>query len=112
MPLTQQLFEYVAACFTGIWIESHEHQDALTEIAQLCRQEEWRLAVWDIDQGLHIPGQDSAEAGASDPLAAIRSINALAAPDSSAILVLQNFHKFLNSPPRRSDRSSVSAAVF
>ena len=34
----------------------------------------------------------------SDPLAAIRSINALASADSSAILVLVNFHRFLNSP--------------
>ena len=31
-------------------------------------------------------------------LAAIRSINALASADSSAILVLANFHRFLNSP--------------
>ena len=35
MPLTQQLSEYIRAAFTGVWIESHEHQDALTEIAQL-----------------------------------------------------------------------------
>ncbi|MCR9116139.1 MAG: AAA family ATPase, partial [bacterium] len=33
-----------------------------------------------------------------DPLAAIRAVNAMASPDSSAVLVLQNFHKFLNSP--------------
>ena len=98
MPLAQHLSEYIRAAFTGLWVESHEHQDALTEIAQLCRDEDWRLAVWDIDQGLQIPGQDNAEAGGGDPLAAIRSVNALAAADSSAILVLQNFHKFLNSP--------------
>ena len=96
--LSQQLREYISACFTGLWVESHEHQDALTEIAQLCRDENWRLAAWDIDQGLQIPGQDNSEASGGDPLAAIRSINTLAAADSSAILVLQNFHKFLNSP--------------
>jgi len=48
MSLANQLSEYVRACFTGLWIESHEHQDALAEIASLCRDEEWRLAVWDI----------------------------------------------------------------
>ena len=51
------------------------------EIAQMCREQNWRLAVWDIEQGLQIPGQgngQSADAGGSDPLAAIRSINALA----------------------------------
>jgi hypothetical protein len=99
MLLSQQLAEYVSACFTGLWVQSHEHEDALTEIAQLCHQEEWRLAVWDIEQGLQIPGQAEAtsEAGGADPLAAIRSINALATPDGSALLVLNNFHRFLNS---------------
>ena len=38
MTLSQRLLEYVSACFTGLWIESHEHEDALREIAQMCRQ--------------------------------------------------------------------------
>ncbi|MCH7686312.1 MAG: AAA family ATPase [Planctomycetes bacterium] len=57
------------------------------------------VQYWDIDQGLNIPGQQAEEdsdAGGNDPLAAIRSINALATTDSSALLVLQNFHRFLN----------------
>ena len=33
MQLSNRLSEYARACFTGIWIQSHEHQDALTEIA-------------------------------------------------------------------------------
>ncbi len=101
MQLAQRLTEYISACFTGLWIESHEHDDALREIAQLCREQNWRLATWDIEQGLQIPGQNnsqSADAGGNDPLAAIRSINALASADSSAILVLTNFHRFLSSP--------------
>jgi hypothetical protein len=101
MQLAQRLAEYISACFTGLWIESHEHDDALREIAQLCREQKWRLATWDIEQGLRIPGQNndqSADAGGSDPLAAIRSINALASADSSAVLVLTNFHRFLSSP--------------
>ena len=97
MQLAQRLAEYISACFTGLWIESHEHDDALREIAQLCREQNWRLATWDIEQGLRIPGQNNtADAGGSDPLAAIRSINALASADSSAILVLTNFHRFLS----------------
>jgi hypothetical protein len=100
MSLTQRLTKYIAACFTGLWVESHEHDDALTEIAQMCREQKWRLAVFDIERGLQIPGQadeQSADAGGNDPLAAIRSINALASADSSAILVLVNFHRFLQS---------------
>ena len=98
MPLSERLSEYVRACFTGIWIESHEHEDAIQEIAQLCSQEHWRLATWDLEQGLRISGTPAAaDATGSDPLAAIRSINSLAGEDSSAVLVLVNFHRFLQS---------------
>jgi len=101
MTLSQRLVEYISAAFTGLWIQSHEHDDALAEIAKLCKDNNWRLAVWDIASGLQLPGQgngQSADAGGTDPLAAIRSINALASPASSAILCLVNFHRFLNSP--------------
>ena len=101
MTLAERLSEYISACFTGLWLQSHEHEDAIAEIAELCRKENWHLAIWDVEQGLQIPGQangQALDAGGSDPLAAIRAINALAAPNSSAILVLVNFHRFLNSP--------------
>jgi hypothetical protein len=99
--LSERLSEYISACFTGLWVQSYEHEDALAEIAQMCRTENWHMATWDIDGGLQIPGQgtdQSPDAGGNDPLAAIRSINALASPDSSALLVLVNFHSFINSP--------------
>jgi hypothetical protein len=95
MNLIDRFGEYVRACFTGLWIESHEHQDALMAITRLCRQEYWRLATWDIDQGLNVDGM-TLETG-SDPLSAIRSLNGLATGDGTAILVLQNFHRFLQS---------------
>jgi len=101
VTLSQQLTEYIAACFTGLWIQSHEHEDALAEIAGLCRDEEWRLATWDIAQGLQIPGQgdvSDTSTDTADPLAAIRAINSLATPDGTAILVLANFHRFMHSP--------------
>ena len=101
MTLRAQLAEYISACFTGLWVRSYEHPDALAEIASMCHQENWRLAVWDILAGLQIPGQgngQAVDAGSSDPLAAIRSLGALATADSSAILVLANFHRFLSSP--------------
>ena len=73
MQLANRLSEYVRACFTGIWIESHEHQDAITEIAQLCRDEQWQLATWNINTGMSIPGQAETEESNADPLAAIRA---------------------------------------
>lgn len=98
MTLAEQLSEYVRACFTGLWIQSSEHEDALLEITALCRQEKWRLAVWDIAQGLSFPGANSDAAvppAGTDPLAAIRALGALATDDGSALLVLRNFHRFL-----------------
>lgn len=95
MSLSQRLAECVAAAFSGIWVRSDEHPDALEEIRQLCRERRWTLAVWDVDRGLQANGQ--AGSAATDPLAAVRSLPALARPDSSALLVLPNFHRFLGS---------------
>lgn len=98
MSLTARLSEMVRACFTGLWIESHEHDDALGEIAQLCRAEEWRLATWNIEEGLKVTGREaSADAGANDPLAAVRALASLPASEQPTILVLSNFHRFLQS---------------
>ena len=108
MLLSQRLGEYVAACFTGIWIQSHEHPDALREIAQLCRERKWASAVWDVDRGLQVTGDATTNGAAAanataatDPVAAIRSISTLAPkknqPDGSALLVLPNFHRFMQS---------------
>ena len=101
MTLAARLLEYISACFTGLWIQSHEHEDALTEVAQMCQGESWRLVVWDINRGLTISRQDdgaSVDTGTNDPLAAIRSLDALGSADTSSLLVLVNFHRFLNSP--------------
>lgn len=95
MTLQEKLREYISACFTGIWIESHEHQDALIEMAQLCRQEQWTLITWDIFKGLSVG--DNGPTSASDPLAAMRTLSTLATPHDIKVLVLQNFHRFLNS---------------
>ncbi len=50
MSLSKSLREYIAACFTRLWIQSHEHEHTLSEIAHLCRDEDRRLATWDIAQ--------------------------------------------------------------
>ncbi len=99
MSLSEELQEHIAACFTGLWIETAEREDALLEISLLCRQHDWNLAVWDVEQGFQCAGESHSEsqAGTADPLAAIRTLNALATPTGSALLVLPDFHRFLNS---------------
>jgi hypothetical protein len=98
MTLAERLAEFVHACFTAIWVQSHEHHDALVEIAQLCRRNKWQLATWDVESGLHVQGTnlETGDSG-SDPLAAIRSLAAFPASNATAILVLQNLHRFLQS---------------
>ena len=88
MNLNDRLSELINACFTGLWVQSCEHEDALTEIAEMCRREGWHLATWDVAEGLQVSGQangQSVDVGAPDPLAAIRAINALATPNGSAL---------------------------
>lgn len=69
MTLSERLQEYVPACFTGLWGQSHEHEDCLRELAQVARDQDWQLADWDVAQGLQIPGSDEpADAGGTDPL--------------------------------------------
>src|SRR4029077_9301499 len=100
MTLSERLSELVRACFSGLWVQSFEQDDAVIEIARLCRQQRWSLATWDIDRGLSIPGRDDASntaISAPDPLHAIKSIRSLATPDVTALLVLRNFHRFLGS---------------
>lgn len=103
MTLAGRLSEYVRAAFSGLYLVSSEHDDAVEEIAGLCRREGWALAAWDLDRGLSLPGAP-AEGGAAlplsaaDPLAAVRALDALASPGGTALLVLRNFHRFLGSP--------------
>ena len=100
MTLSKRLSENVRACFSGIWIQSCEHEDALLEIARLCHSENWKLATWDVDQGMRIQGQsgdEMSETTGADPLAAVRALGEPSTEDNPSLLVLVNFHRFLNS---------------
>ncbi|MDP7019573.1 MAG: AAA family ATPase [Pirellulaceae bacterium] len=100
MTLSERLAENVRACFAGIWIQSFEHEDALLEIARLCHGEGWKMATWDIDLGLRLSGgtnSDTTDMAGSDPLAAVRALSAMADDETPSLLVLVNFHRFLNS---------------
>lgn len=94
MPtLKQRLREYVSGCFTGIWVETQEPQEAVSDIQSLCQEEAWRFARWDIDRGLRLAGQ-AVEDG-QDPLSAVNSASAMG--EDTSILVLENLHRFLSS---------------
>ena len=99
MTLCTRLAEYVSACFTGLWVQC---SSTTTPSARSPRCAARRTGGWR-------PGTSSRACKfpasrrparrrrwATTRLAAIRSINALASADSSAILVLANFHRFLS----------------
>lgn len=98
MTLTEQLTDYVHACFTGIYIQTFEPDEAEREIVQHAQQQKWKVAVWDLAQGLRLPSNPGAvrsEAGPGDPLAVLRALPGLAEPNGTALLLLHNFHRYL-----------------
>jgi hypothetical protein len=100
MSLSEQLTDYIHAAFSGLWIQTHEPDEAEREIIQLARRQGWKLAVWDVANGLRLPGQASPSTveGSNEPLAALRALPALAEPNGTSLLVLHNFHRFLSNP--------------
>ena len=100
MSLAVQVNDYVNACFTGLWVQTSEPDEAEREILQHARDHQWRVAVWDVARGVRISGVEGSatDAGSGDPLAALRSVAAMADPNGTSLLLLHNFHKFLSSP--------------
>ena len=101
MKLSDLLTDYVHAAFSGLWILTHEPDEAEREIAQLARDQQWKLAAWDVSGGLRFPiapHHTATEIGGGDPLAVLRALPALADDKGTSLLILHNFHKFLNNP--------------
>jgi hypothetical protein len=101
MSLSEQLKDYILAAFTGLWVQTHESDEAEREIVQLAREEKWKVAVWDVANGLRVPGTANnprPETAAGDPVAALRALAALAEPNGTSLLLLPNFHRFLLNP--------------
>ena len=63
MKLSETLHEHIAAAFTGIGVQSREHDDALAEFGRLCAEHDGPMAVRDIDRGLQVRGQAVEPAG-------------------------------------------------
>lgn len=94
MTLTQ-LPDYINAAFAGLWIHTHEPDEAAKEIAKLGAQAGWFIYEWDIARGDHKTGQWQ-----GDPIAPLKATSTFAKPgtDATTILILHNFHLFLKNP--------------
>jgi len=103
MSLAERLEELVRAAFSGIWVQSFEHDDAEREIAQFTRPLRWTTATWDLDRGMNLIVRRNDEEfapGANDPLSAIKWLSGRGKDedqDEVTLLVLRNFHRFLGS---------------
>lgn len=98
MRLTDQLTDYINAAFPGLYVQTWESDEAEREIIRLARQQKWKIAIWDMANGLRLPQAPAgarSDAGAGDPLAALRALPALAEPNGTALLLLHNFHRFV-----------------
>src|SRR5205823_5905036 len=101
MRLTDQLTDYIHAAFTGLWIVTNEPDEAEREILQHAQAQNWKAAVWDIANGLRLPGAPGLprpDGGVSDPVAALRALPELSEPKGTALLLLHNLQRFLNNP--------------
>ncbi len=100
--LRKNLEEHVRAGFSGIWVQSYEHDEAIREIAKLCKDKTtnervWHLLVWDMDRGLSADG--NAPDGVDDPITPVRAMMNSPRNDGTWILVLQNYHRMLDNLP-------------
>jgi len=104
MSLIHQLTDYINAAFSGLWVQTFEPDEAEKELIDHGRQAGWTVAVWDIARGLRLPiNEGTTVPEAADPVSVLRSLTALATSSTAAndtgttLLVLPNFHRFLNS---------------
>ena len=96
--LTSRLHELISACFTGIWIQTHEPHEAAREITDLCRAENWRLGIWDCYSGVQFPIEHIAIPGVTetqDPLAVIRALPQVAQGAGTTLVAFESLHRFL-----------------
>jgi hypothetical protein len=97
--LSQKLAPLVAACCTGILVETCDPKEADDEIQNLCEKMQWRHASWDIDAGFV-----GIDAEVNTPVKAIKAIaNLKNPPDENGnqvplLVVLPNFHRYLSAP--------------
>lgn len=99
MNLNLLLRDYIAASFSGLWLQTFEPDEAILELGQLCHTNSWQLAIWDLQRGLYVPGVNLPEQSAvGDPLAALAWLGQPAGSGETRILVMRNLHRLLSNP--------------
>ena len=91
--MKKDLIEHVNAAFSGIWVQTHQADEAEVEIRQAAKDQAWELAVWDIANGIRSrTGAKGVAAG--DPLGGVKHLEGMAG--QTCVLVVHNLHRFLS----------------
>jgi len=101
--LKKEIKEAIAAAFSGIWINSYEHEDALAAISEACKEHTWQLITWDPEFGVRSP-EDKNPTPSDDepnPAIALHQLLKLDTEENRAILVLRNVLPYLASAEGR-----------
>ena len=127
MCLKTKVTDYINACFTGLWIQTQEPDEAEKELRQLAHEKTqqadqdptgetgpWALCNWDIARGWAsiYPQQTVKDENgedkpispqyqdAGDPQAPLNVLPQIApaGTDQTTIMLLHNYHRFLNNP--------------
>lgn len=102
MKLKQQFKEAVAAAFSGIWISSNEHEDAIGTLGEACKEQGWTILTWDPERGLRKPGQkETASEEEPNPLTALAELRNVDTANTRGVLVCRNFLPFIFAPDGR-----------
>ncbi len=86
--------DYIRAAFSGLWIVTHEPDEAERDIFELSSLQDWRCLVWDLARGLR---GESDLPRADDPVSAIKTATNVAGENETLLILLHNYHKFLGS---------------
>lgn len=101
MTLKTQLKDYINACFTGVWVQTHEPDETEREIRELAQERGWILGRWDIAQGWNLVLPElTGPADEGNPLAVLKALSRMSRPgtDDTTVFVLHNYHLFLKAP--------------
>ncbi|WP_459556776.1 AAA family ATPase [Lacunimicrobium album] len=95
MPsLMEILPDYIRAAFSGLWIVTHEPDEAERDIFELASMEDWRCVVWDLARGLR---GESSLPRADDPVSVLKTATQIAGENETLLVLLHNYHKFVGS---------------
>jgi hypothetical protein len=99
MCLQTRLRELIDAGFSGLWVQSNEPDEAISEIRQLANREQYAIHGQDPDTGnlTTEPGPEFS------PYQALQELAAIPADSNAAplLLILPAFHSFMGDPPAR-----------